>query len=57
VICDVGDLVRIEPEVERVQDSTEARHGKVCLDVLLVVPHERRDPVAAADSDPAQGVS
>ena len=33
-----------------------ARHGEVGLEVLLVVPHERADPLVAGHAEAAQGV-
>ncbi len=46
---DEAELLRRQPDVQRVQDSAHGRHGEVGLEVLLVVPHERRDPLVAGD--------
>ncbi len=52
VIDDVGDLVREQAGVDRVADRPDARDAVVELEVPVVVPGERRDPVAEADPEP-----
>ena len=51
---DVRQLVRVQPEVERVQHRAEQRHGEVGLEVAVVVPAERGDAVAGADAERAE---
>ena len=46
---DVREVVRVEAEVERVEDEAAARDAEVRLVVLVVVPAERRDAVAALE--------
>ncbi len=41
----------METEVERVQDEATARNPEVALHVLVVVPAERRDAVAALEPE------
>ena len=40
---DVGEVVRMQAQVERVQDVAGARDAEVGLEVLVVVPRERGD--------------
>jgi hypothetical protein len=58
VVDDVLDLLREQPDVDRVQHRAEARDGEVELEVALGVPAEGRDPVPRSDAqaleDPAQ---
>ena len=54
VVRDVGELLREQPDVQRVQHRAHARDREVRLEVRLVVPHERADPVAVADPEAAQ---
>ena len=51
---DVPQLVGMEPQVERVQHRAQQRHGEVGLEVAVVVPAERGDPVARADAERAE---
>ena len=51
---DVGEVVRMEAEVERVEDEAAARDPEVRLVVLVVVPAERRDAVAALEAELAE---
>src|SRR3954462_161424 len=46
VVRDVRQLLRAQPDVERVHDRAHARHGETRLDMLMVIPAERRDAVA-----------
>ena len=48
---DVGQVVRMEAEVQRVEDEAAGRDAEVRLDVLVVVPAERRDAVAALEAE------
>src|SRR5262249_1960284 len=51
VVRDVNDLLGEQANVERVQDRAHRRHGEVGLEMLLRVPRERRDPIAALDAE------
>ena len=44
----------MEAQVERVRDEAADRRPDVRLEVLVVVPHERRDPVAVLEPEAAQ---
>ena len=57
VVDDVGQLVGKEPHVEGVQHGTHRRHGEIGLEVLLVVPHERGDPLVTGHAQGTEGVS
>jgi hypothetical protein len=46
----VGDLVGEQPDVGGVQHRAHGRHREVGLEVLLVVPHVRADPLVAGDA-------
>ena len=50
VARDVVEVARVEAEVERVQDEASARDAEVRLVVLVVVPAEGRDAVAALEA-------
>ena len=54
VADDVADLLRRQPDVDGVHHRAHAGNGEVRLLVLLVVPGEGGDPVAALDAQPAQ---
>ena len=56
VVGDVDDLLGEEPDVQGVQDGAHGRHGQIGHEMLGVVPHERRDPLVAVDTQAAQGV-
>ncbi len=51
---DVAEVVRVQPQVERVQDETAAGDPEIRLQVLVVVPAERRHAVARLEPDPLQ---
>ena len=51
VRCDVREVVRVQAQVERVQHEAAARDAEVRLVVLVVVPAERRDAVAALEPE------
>ena len=51
VIRDVADVVRVQAQVQRVQHKASARDAEVRLEVLVVVPAQRRDPVAAREAE------
>ena len=55
VVDDVGELVGVEAEVERVEDAADERDAEVGLEVRAVVPAERGDAVAGADAEVEQG--
>jgi hypothetical protein len=46
VVGDIGDVVRREPQVERVHDAARRRNAEVAFEVRVMVPRQRRDPVA-----------
>src|SRR5262249_50641063 len=52
---DVREVIRVQPQVERVQHETPARDPEVGLVVDEVVPAERRNAVAALEAEPAEG--
>src|SRR5205814_10413698 len=54
VAGDEVQIVGMEAEIERVQDEAAARDPEVRLEVLMVVPAERRDAVAALEPEPLQ---
>src|ERR1700738_3840080 len=49
-----GQLLGEEPDVEGVHHRPHGRNGQVRLEMLLVVPAERADPVALAYPKPAE---
>ena len=51
---DVGEVVRVQAQVQRVQHEAAARDAEVRLVVLVVVPAERRDAVAALEAEALQ---
>jgi len=55
VLGDVVQVVRMEAEVERVEDEAAARDAEVRLVVLVVVPAERRHTVPTVEARFAQG--
>jgi hypothetical protein len=48
---DVAEVAGMEAEVQRVQDVAAARDAEVGLHVLVVVPAQRRDAVAALEAE------
>ena len=54
MVDDVGELLVEQADVERVQHRPDARDREVELEVALVVPGERPDPVALLDAEPAE---
>ena len=54
MVDDVGELVGVEAEVERVEDAADERNAEVGLEVLAVVPAEGGDAVAGADAEVGQ---
>ena len=46
VVDDVDDLLGEQADVQRVQDGAVGRHREVQLEVALVVPGERGNPLA-----------
>ena len=55
VVGDVGEVARVQAEVERVQDEPGARDPEVRLEVLVVVPAQCGDPVAGLEAQLLQG--
>ena len=51
---DVREVVRVQAEVQRVQREPAARDPEVALHVLVVVPAERRNAVAALEAESLQ---
>ncbi len=51
VVDDVGELVGVEAQVERVQHAAHQRDAEVGLEVRTVVPAERGDAVAGLDAE------
>jgi hypothetical protein len=51
VVRDVADVVRVQPQVQRVQHVAAARDAEVRLEVLVVVPAQRRDAVASLEAE------
>ena len=54
VVDDVGELVGVEAEVERVEHAAHQRDAEVGFEVRTVVPAERRDAVAGLDAESMQ---
>ena len=42
----VGEFVRMQPHVERVQHAADYGYREIGLEVDAVIPHERGDPIA-----------
>src|SRR5262249_29529912 len=57
VIYDKRQLVRMEPQVERVHDSSSSGNSKIGFDMSVVVPTECRDAVARLEAATLQGFS
>ena len=51
VARDVGQLIGMEAEVERVEHRAHERDGEIGLEVAVVVPAESGDAVAGADAE------
>jgi hypothetical protein len=51
VIRDVGEVVRVQPQVQRVQDEAAARNPEVRLVMLVMVPAQRRNAIAALEAE------
>jgi hypothetical protein len=51
---DVRVVVRVQPEIHRVRHEPARRCPDVRLEVLVVVPHERRHAVAVLEAEAAQ---
>ena len=47
---DVADVVGMEAQIERVQHETSARNAEVRLQMLVVVPAQRRNAVTALEA-------
>lgn len=58
VVDDPDELLGRETEVERVEDGPHGGDREVCLDMIRVVPHERRDALVTRDTEfVAQGAA
>ena len=55
VVGDVAELLRVQPEVQGVQDRAHGGNGQVGLEVLGVVPEQGGDPLVAVHAELAQG--
>ena len=55
MVDDVGQLLGREPDVEGVQDGPHGRDGEIGLQVTLIVPAERADPVPRLDPEAGEG--
>ena len=51
VVDDVGEVLRREPEVQRVKDRARERRGPVDLEMTMAVPCQRRDAIALRDAE------
>ncbi len=51
VVHDVADLLREEPDVDRVEHGARRRHAEVELQVAVRVPRERADAIARPDAE------
>ena len=51
VVRDVADDLRVQPEIQGVQDRAHGRDGKVGLEMLGVVPHQRGHPLITVDPE------
>ena len=56
VVDDVGDLVRVEPEVQGDGHAPDLAEGEVALQVLVAVQHEERDLVTLPNPHVLEGV-
>jgi hypothetical protein len=56
VVDNEGELVGMQPQVERVEHASGQRNCEVCFEMLIVVPRQRGDPVAGLDAETLQGV-
>ncbi len=56
MIDDVLDLLRKKSRVDRVADGAVTRHGEIQLEMTVIVPGQRADPVSVADPGRAQRV-
>ena len=55
VVGDIGEFVRMQAQVQRMEDEPAARNAEVRLEVLVVVPGERRDSIAALEPELFEG--
>ncbi len=51
VLDDIRKIAGVQADVQRVQHGAHGRHRKVRLQVLTIVPGQRRDTVAWADAE------
>jgi hypothetical protein len=54
VVDDVGELIVVQPQIQRVQHRAHARHRKIGRQVRRGVPGQRGDHVAVAHAQPGQ---
>src|SRR5687768_16374777 len=54
-VRDPGNLLGMEPDVERVEHRAHARHGEIQLEMTRRVPGEGRDAIARLDAHRLQG--
>ena len=50
VIGDIGNVYRRESQIQRVQDAAGHDRTKLGFEVRVVIPHQRRDTVAAIEA-------
>ena len=55
VLCDIGQLGRVQSQVQRVQHRAHAGDSEVRGDVVGAVPAQGRDDVTTADAKGSQG--
>jgi hypothetical protein len=55
VAGDIREIGRVQPQVQGVQNEPAARDPEVGLEVLVVVPAQRRDAVSAVEAELLQG--
>ena len=54
VVGDVGQVVGMETQVERMQHEPRCRQAEVRFEVTLMIPRERGDAIAGLESEPAE---
>ena len=54
VVDDEGELVGMQAEVQRVEHGARHRHAEVRLEVLMMIPRERRHAIARPDAQRAE---
>ena len=51
VVDDVGEVVVVQAQVQRVEHGADRRNREIRLEVLLARPSQRRDAVARPDAE------